>query len=92
MREKRGVSRHESGSIISRQLLGCFFAPIAVGAVHCGFAMKSLSNVLSEMDWPFLGVFRYALAAIAGFSLIQVFYFLAARRAYIREAFRGSTA
>lgn len=92
MMEKLGVSRHEIGTIISRQLLVFFFAPIAVGSVHCGFAMKSLSNVLSEMDWPFLGVFRYALAAIAGFSLIQVFYFLVARRAYIREVFRGSTA
>jgi hypothetical protein len=44
------------------------------------------------MHWPFLGVFRFALAAIAGFSVIQVVYFLAARRAYIREVFREAAA
>lgn len=90
--EKLGVSRHEIGTVISRQLLVFFFAPIVVGSFHCGFAMKSLSNVLSGMHWPFLGVFRYALGATAGFSAIQVVYFLAARRAYIREVFRGAAA
>jgi putative ABC transport system permease protein len=90
--EKLGVSRHDIGTVVSRQLLVFFFAPIAVGSVHCGFAMKSLSNVLRMMHWPFLGVFRFALAAIAGFSVIQVVYFLAARRAYIREVFREAAA
>ncbi len=90
--EQLGLSRRDVGTIVTRQLLVFFFAPIVVGSVHCGFAMKPLSNMLRMMHWPFLGVFRFALAAIAGFSVIQVAYFLVARRAYIREVFRGSAA
>jgi putative ABC transport system permease protein len=84
-----GVSRSEIVNIITRQVLVFFFAPITIGAVHCGFAMKALSNVLSGMHWPYLGVFRYALWAIAGFAAIQVVYFLVARRAYVREVLEG---
>lgn len=80
-----GVSRREVVAIVTKQVLVFFFAPITIGAVHCGFAMKALSNVLRNMHWPFLGVFRFALWAIAGFAGIQVVYFLFARRAYVRE-------
>jgi len=82
---KLGVSEQEIHRVVTSQVLVMFFAPITVGAVHCGFAMKTLSNVLRVMNWPFLGVFRYALAAIAGFSLVQVVYFMVARHAYVKE-------
>ncbi|HHW25857.1 MAG TPA: ABC transporter permease [Firmicutes bacterium] len=84
-----GLSKAEIANVVSRQVLVFFFAPITFGASHCGFAMKALSNVLRGQDWPFLGVFRYALWAIAVFSAIQVAYFLFARRAYVREVFEA---
>ncbi|HHY76791.1 MAG TPA: ABC transporter permease [Firmicutes bacterium] len=90
--EKLGISKEEIGTVISRQLLVFFFAPIAVGSLHCAFAMKALSNVLAGVPWPFMGVYRYALASMAGFAAIQVVYFVAARRAYVREVFRPSAA
>lgn len=82
---KLGVSEQEINRVVTAQVLVIFFTPIAVGSVHCAFAMKALSNVLRVMDWPFLGVYRYALAAMAGFSLVQAVYFLVARHAYVRE-------
>ncbi|MGE5580257.1 MAG: FtsX-like permease family protein [Bacillota bacterium] len=84
-----GLSTGEVNRIISTQVKVIFFAPIAIGSVHCGFAMKSLSNVLRQMPWPFLGVYRYALYAIAGFSLVQAVYFLVARNAYVKEVTDG---
>lgn len=84
-----GISAEEINRIISAQVKVIFFAPIAIGSVHCGFAMKALSNVLRNMPWPFLGIFRYALYAVAGFSLVQVVYFLVARNAYVREVTDG---
>lgn len=80
-----GISSEEINRVISAQVKVIFFAPIAVGSMHCGFAMKALSNVLRNMPWPFLGVFRYATYAVAGFSLVQVVYYLVARNAYVRE-------
>ncbi len=80
-----GVSQNEIGHLVTAQILTIFFVPIAVGSSHCLFAMKALSNVLRDMPWPFLGVFRYAIAAILGFSGIQVIFFLAARHAYLKE-------
>jgi putative ABC transport system permease protein len=85
MMEKLGVSRQEIRRVVTRQLLVFFFAPTVMGSVHCSFAMKALSNVLKEMPWPFVGVFKYGVAAVGGFSIIQVVYFLAARHAYSRE-------
>ena len=82
---KLGVSEQEINRVITSQVLVIFFAPIVVGSVHCGFAMKALSNVLIKMDWPFLGVFGYALAAIAASSLVQAVYFMVARHAYVKE-------
>ena len=86
---KLGVSSQEIARVVTAQVLVFFFAPIVVGSIHCAFAMKSLSNVL-RADWPFLGVYRYALGAIAGFSLVQAVYFLAARRAYLKEVVEAS--
>ena len=86
MMEKLGVSRQEIRRVVTRQLLVFFFAPTVMGSVHCSFAMKALSNVLKEMPWPFVGVFKYGVAAVGGFSIIQVVYFLAARHATQRDS------
>ncbi len=80
-----GVSKREINTLITRQVAVLFFAPIAVGVLHCGFAMKALSNLLREMNWPYASVFRYALVATAGFTAVQALYYIVAKTAYVKE-------
>ncbi|HEY3314237.1 MAG TPA: response regulator [Bacillota bacterium] len=80
-----GITRRELGQLIGRELGALFFVPLAIGAVHTGFALKTLSNVLSR-DF---NVTAAGITVFAVYLLAQAVYYTATRASYAREVLRG---
>lgn len=75
-----GITRRERLRIVNQELGVIFFLPVAIGALHTTFAMKTLSNL-----WPQLTVIP-ASAMVAGtYALLQLIYFILARKAYLKQ-------
>lgn len=75
-----GITQRERLRIVNRELGVLFFLPVAIGALHTAFAMKTLSNL-----WPQLAVIP-ASAMVAGtYALLQLIYFFLARKAYLAQ-------
>lgn len=49
-----GVTRGEVNRLVANELAGVFFVPVAIGALHTGFALKTLSNLLA-VDMNLIG-------------------------------------
>ncbi len=66
--------------IVNRELGVLFFLPVAIGALHMSFAMKTLSNLLQSFK------VAPASAMVAGiYAVLQLGYFLLARSAYLQQ-------
>ncbi|NLW17286.1 MAG: ABC transporter permease, partial [Firmicutes bacterium] len=75
-----GITRREKLQIINRELGILFFLPVAIGALHTAFAMKTLSNLAPQLQ--VIG----GTAVVAGiYAVLQLIYFLLARRAYLKQ-------
>ncbi|MCS7459874.1 ABC transporter permease [Paenibacillus doosanensis] len=74
-----GVSMQEIRSITSAQIGIIFFIPVLVGGVHAAFAYKALSNTMAFSVW------KYGLLIVLIYAVMQLFYFLLTRRAYMKQ-------
>jgi putative ABC transport system permease protein len=75
-----GITRRETMCIVNRELGVLFFLPVAIGALHMSFAMKTLSNLLQSFK------VAPASAMVAGiYAVLQLGYFLLARSAYLQQ-------
>lgn len=78
-----GITKTEVNRIITQELGTLFFLPLALGAVHTGFALKALSNLTPNYD-----VIRAGLIIAGGYLLAQLAYFLLTRVAYTKQVLR----
>ncbi|GAA4874660.1 lantibiotic ABC transporter permease PsdB [Paenibacillus vulneris] len=74
-----GVSMQEIRKITNIQIGLIFFIPVVVGSIHAGFAYKALSNLVSISVW------KYGLAIMLIYAVMQLFYFLLTRQAYMKQ-------
>ncbi len=89
---KVGVTSKEVRQVIVKQIAVMFFVPFLVGATHCGFALKALSNVLSLGPWTSVSVWKYGLMAGGLFFALHIGYFGFACHGYISEVMARSRA
>ncbi|MGI6643403.1 MAG: FtsX-like permease family protein [Bacillota bacterium] len=85
MMRKIGVTSREVKQVIIRQVAVLFFVPFLVGATHCGFALKALSNVLHLGPWTSVIVWKYGLMAGGLFFTLHIGYFGFACHGYMSE-------
>ncbi|HWI63871.1 MAG TPA: FtsX-like permease family protein [Symbiobacteriaceae bacterium] len=76
--QKIGLRSGEVGRIISVQTLILFFLPLAVAAVHVSVFARMIGRVLKASVWAPM------VTVVGVYLLLQVVYFLAARRTYMR--------
>ncbi|WP_282938873.1 ABC transporter permease [Paenibacillus sp. RC67] len=74
-----GVSMQEIRKITNTQIGIIFFIPVIIGSVHAGFAYKALSNLVSISVW------KYGVTIMLIYAVMQLFYFLLTRRAYMKQ-------
>lgn len=74
-----GVSMQEIRKITNAQIGLIFFIPVIVGSVHAGFAYKALGNLMSQNVW------KYGAIIMLIYAVMQLFYFLLTRHAYMRQ-------
>ncbi len=74
-----GVSPKELRSLIRTQIGAVFGIPFLVGAAHAVFAYKMLGNLLQTSVWA------SALSVVAVFALLQLLYYVATERSYMRQ-------
>jgi len=74
-----GVSMQEIRRITSTQIGIIFFVPVVVGSVHAGFAYKALANLMNYDVWKYGGLI------ILIYAVMQLFYFLLTRHAYMKQ-------
>ncbi len=77
---KIGITSAEVNRIVTQELGALFFLPLVLGAVHTGFALKALDNLVSNFS-----VIRAGLMIAGGYLLAQLAYFLFTRAAYTRQ-------
>lgn len=75
-----GITQRERLRMVNQELGILFFLPVAIGALHTAFAMKTLSNL-----WPQLAVIRASGMVAGTYALLQLIYFFLARKAYLGQ-------
>lgn len=76
-----GLTKREFGRVVSQELGTLFFLPLAFGALHTAFALKTLSN-LADLNLNIAGA---GLMIGAAYVAAQSVYFLVTRSAYVRQ-------
>jgi putative ABC transport system permease protein len=74
-----GVSPKELRSLIRTQIGAVFGIPFVVGTLHAVFAYKMLGNMLQTSVWA------SAMSVVAVFALLQLLYYVATERSYLRQ-------
>ncbi|ULL19382.1 ABC transporter permease [Paenibacillus sp. H1-7] len=74
-----GVSMKEIRTVTNAQIGLIFFIPVIVGSIHAGFAYKALSNLMNVSVW------KYGAMIMVIYAVMQLFYFLLTRHAYMRQ-------
>ncbi|MCM3627815.1 ABC transporter permease [Paenibacillus glycanilyticus] len=74
---KIGLTDRELSSILTKQLMILFFAPIVVAVIHGAIALAALQNMFMY------NLMRPSLTVLGSFVLIQLVYFLFIRTKYI---------
>lgn len=74
---KIGLTDHELGTVLTKQLLILFFAPIVVAVIHGAVALTALHNMFEY------NLMKPSMTVLGAFVLIQLVYFLLIRTKYI---------
>lgn len=82
---KLGLTSREFGRAVSQELGVLFFLPLAFGALHTVFALKTLWNLIPLQ----LDLLTGGLMIGGAYLLAQGLYFLIARSAYVRQVAGG---
>lgn len=80
-----GLSGRELRRIVNQELGVLFFLPVAIGAVHTAFALKTLSNLLTDrMDIVLAGT-----TVAATYIGLQVACFFLVRLSYLKQMIKA---
>lgn len=80
-----GLTKRELRRIVNQELGVLFFLPIAIGAVHTAFALKTLSNLLTDrMDIVMAG----SMVA-ATYIVLQIGCFFLVRLSYLKQMIKA---
>ncbi|GLX69875.1 FtsX-like permease family protein [Paenibacillus glycanilyticus] len=74
---KIGLTDRELGTVLTKQLVILFFAPILVAVIHGAVALTALHNMFEY------NLMKPSLTVLGAFFLIQLVYFLLIRAKYI---------
>ncbi|WP_442604097.1 FtsX-like permease family protein [Paenibacillus sp. KN14-4R] len=78
-----GMSVQEISRVVTMQTGVLFFIPLVVGAVHMLFAMKALSNIWND------NTIWYGVGVMGIYIVMQMIYFFAARKMYLKRVLSG---
>lgn len=79
-----GMSHSEVSQTVTSQIGILFIVPCVIGIIHTIFAMKALGNAMKT------NVFGYVMIVAAIYFVMQFFYFLFARRSYMKKLFQNA--
>jgi putative ABC transport system permease protein len=79
-----GVTRNEVSRLVSDELGALFFVPLLIGAVHSGFALKTLANLFRSVGFT-MSPFGPGLMIGGVYLAAQTIYYLVSARVYKRS-------
>lgn len=77
-----GLTKRELLRIVNQELGTVFFLPVLFGLLHAGFALKTLSNLITMDIW------MAGMMVGSTYLLLQIGCFLLVRSAYLRQMLR----
>lgn len=79
-----GVTQNEVSRLVSDELGALFFVPLLIGAVHSGFALKTLANLFRSVGFT-MSPFGPGLMIGGVYLAAQTIYYLVSARVYKRS-------